>query len=194
MNQRNLLEGGKLSRRSLLGGMTLAAVAPVVRAASPRALVQSPAGTTVADGFQPRCQHAGVSLPSGWVFLSGGYQFLDSGSPLQSAQLYDPMQDEWHRAAPMATGRARHAAVALPNGDVVVLGGMGTSGLLSTVEVFLAGRNEWVRMRPMRIPRADHSVAFVDGDLLITGGITGTSIAPSTAGAEIYRLGNRRGA
>ncbi len=133
-------------------------------------------------------------MPSGWVFLSGGYPFLDAEQALTSAQLYDPSQDEWHRIAPMRTGRARHAAVALPNGDVVVLGGMGSGGLLSSVELFIAGRNEWRSLRPLRIPRADHCVVLIDDALLIAGGVTGSMMAPLTAGTEIYRLGGRQAA
>jgi hypothetical protein len=72
-----------------------------------------------------RVDHSATLLPSGRVLIAGGRSgpvgASEIGPPVHSAEFYGPAgQDVAH---PMTTARAAHAAVLLPSGDVLVIGG-----------------------------------------------------------------------
>jgi ABC-type dipeptide/oligopeptide/nickel transport system permease component len=73
----------------------------------------------------------GVLLPDGRVLFAGG-----NSQPSANADLYDPVRDSWSSLQPLAESRARPAVAVLPNGGVLVAGGAGASGRLSSAEVF----------------------------------------------------------
>ena len=52
--------------------------------------------------------------------------------PTASTEIYDPVTDSWSTAAPMASRRAAASAVALDDGSVLVIGGYGSWGQVST--------------------------------------------------------------
>jgi hypothetical protein len=52
--------------------------------------------------------------------------------PTASTEIYDPVTDSWSTAAPMASRRAAASAVALDDGSVLVTGGYGSWGQVST--------------------------------------------------------------
>jgi hypothetical protein len=78
-------------------------------------------------------------LADGMVLIAGGFTaFPFLGSPLASAEIYDPGTGNFMLTSSMHTARGRHAATSLPNGDVLVAGGMGQccGGGMVTSEVF----------------------------------------------------------
>ncbi len=86
-------------------------------------------------------------------------------------------------AASMQTARAYHSASRLPDGRVIVAGGVGSSGsILGSVEIFSAG--SWSAGPALSVPR-EHARAteLADGRVLVSGGY---SPIGSTAVAEIY--------
>jgi len=53
-----------------------------------------------------------------------------SGSSLNSAELYDPTTATWSPTASLTNVRLEHTATLLPNGQVLVAGGVDNSGVL----------------------------------------------------------------
>jgi hypothetical protein len=84
--------------------------------------------TLVAPMSSPRNAHSATSLSNGWVLVAGGYaewpSSLSLPAGLGSAELYDPAQDLWATAAPLTAPRTGHAAIPLPDGRVLALGGL----------------------------------------------------------------------
>lgn len=89
---------------------------------------------------QIRYHHAAVLLPNGKVLVSGGnddYLLAPANLVLATAEIYDPATGLWSVAASMNTPRARHAAVLLSDGKVLV------SGWDTTAELYDPASNLW---------------------------------------------------
>ena len=75
-----------------------------------------------------RAQFTLTLLPSGQVLAAGGFTGgWGDCRQLGSAELYKPGVG-WQGTGSMVTGRSGHAAVVLPSGDVLVMGGGDCSG------------------------------------------------------------------
>jgi hypothetical protein len=93
--------------------------------------------TSTGTMTQVRGSHAAASLSDGRVLLSGGYTgFPFTGSTLATAEIYDPASGTFTATAGMHAERGRHTATTLPNGTVLVSGGLNLFGVLDTAEVF----------------------------------------------------------
>jgi hypothetical protein len=129
-----------------------------------------------------RFQHSATVLANGLVLVAGGYHTLSPGStgrplpPMTSVQILDPSSGLWWNAAPMHTPRARHAAVALPDGKVLVAGGFGMTPL-SSVEIYDPDRNVWLIGGSLSLARMDHALAVVSDKVVATGGIHASPIS-----------------
>jgi hypothetical protein len=84
-----------------------------------------------------RYNHLATLMQNGQVLVTGGSN-ADTTS-LSSAELYDPVLGRWSGAANLQTGRAVFSATLLsvgPNaGSVLIVGGDGLAGTLSSVEL-----------------------------------------------------------
>jgi hypothetical protein len=58
---------------------------------------------------------------------------------LASAELYDPTVGTFSATGSMITARALAPATLLPNGQVLVAGGSGNSGVLASAELYTGG-------------------------------------------------------
>jgi hypothetical protein len=86
---------------------------------------------------QPRGAHAAATLANGSVLITGGYTaFPFTGQTLSSAEIYDPLAGAFTGTAGMHAERGRHTATPLPNGDILVAGGLSGFGILDSAEVF----------------------------------------------------------
>ncbi|HEY0412702.1 MAG TPA: kelch repeat-containing protein [Allosphingosinicella sp.] len=119
---------------------------------------------------------------------------------LASAEIYDPATGRFTSVAPLAHRRYKHGAVALPDGDVLVIGGSDErdyGGKLDTVERYDLRRGRWVaagRLAQRRFKLADASVLLPSGKVLVAGGFdrpelfdpaTGTSrLLPASLGGR----------
>ena len=85
--------------------------------------------------------------------------------------------------------RAMHTATALPDGRILIVGGLSTNNRpLSSVQIYDPFNNTWTNAAPMRTARFQHAaVALPDGRILVTGGMKHADTLLSSG--EIYSLG-----
>lgn len=86
-----------------------------------------------------RAGHTTHLLPDGRVLLVGGYALVNAGiTALKTAEIFDPTSGRFDFLI-MNHARMEHASVALPNGVVVVAGGVTEKGASpqNTIELFL---------------------------------------------------------
>ncbi len=127
----------------------------------------------------PRSQAQMARLPDGRVLLIGGVAFSAGGGPvLGSAEIFDPRNTIWLQAAPLARARYNTAAVVLPDGRVLIVGGWEAynsyeAALLNTAEVYDARSGVWSTLAPLNSGRASHTATLLpNGRVLVTGGET----------------------
>jgi hypothetical protein len=136
------------------------------------------AWAAAADMHEGRWDHAATLLPDGRVLVAGGGTVRSPRSvcSLRSAELFDPATGVWTAAPPMTDARSDHAAVPLPDGRVLVVGGILAVSLdwpanLAFCEVYDPAANAWTPTGSMRTPRALHQATPLgDGSVLVTGG------------------------
>ena len=136
----------------------------------------------------PREHHTATLLPNGKVLMAGGAGL--SGF-LSSAELYDPATGNWTNTASMNTARQNHSAILLPNGKVLVSGGFGSSGssgFLSTSEVYDPATGQWASAGVLVGAREYHTTTLLPNGKILAAGGEDSSFSP-VASAEIYDLG-----
>ncbi|MCI0581296.1 MAG: hypothetical protein L0227_00130 [Chloroflexi bacterium] len=80
---------------------------------------------------RPRDGHAATLLANGSVLITGGGP-TGTGEALSSAELWDPTSATFRAATPMLAPAARHAAILLPDGRVlIVLDASGPDGFVA---------------------------------------------------------------
>ncbi|MFM7585255.1 MAG: Kelch repeat-containing protein, partial [Caldilinea sp.] len=92
-----------------------------------------------------------------------------------AAELYDPQTDSWTQTAPMQTLRRGHSATLLPDGSVLVAGGVDptdeTYTVLASTERFDPTTLTWHPAAPLETPRLHHLARLLpDGTVLVDGG------------------------
>jgi len=129
--------------------------------------------TPATDTWTPA---APTPLPPGGTLtaLRDGRALLVAGG---NAAVYDPATGAWTATGPLGAraGGNRHAATPLPDGRVLVTGGIrgdcGKTGCLNaTAERYDPATNAWTPVAPMRAARAAHQmVALATGQVLVVG-------------------------
>ena len=131
---------------------------------------------------QMRSGHTATRLANGKVLVAGGYRLLGAATPvglLDSCELYDPATGTWTstgslRATAGGSGaRAGHTATLLPNGAVLVVGGIGVSlDTPRSTQLYDPATGAWSIAASMAAPRAGHTATLLaDGKVLIAGGL-----------------------
>ncbi|WP_428263189.1 hypothetical protein [Haliangium sp.] len=132
----------------------------------------------------PRWGHAAVRMPGGFVLIIGGVSPdpADPGGgdpvPVSELELYDPVQGSFVAAGalPADAGHTAMAVTPLPDGRVLLTGGLDPTGVaVDTVLIArldpIDGRVDLSPSDRLSVPRAGHSaVALCDGTILVTGG------------------------
>ena len=152
---------------------------------------------TFAGLFQPsRAGHTATLLPNGQVLVAGGVTSDVVDSPggtfyLSSALLYNLATGGWPVTGSMGTARVYHTATLLPNGEVLVAGGLGTNDYLSSAELYDPATGTWTPTGSLAFARADPTATLLpNGKVLVAGG-GGTNYS-SVASAELYEPGVSR--
>ncbi len=86
--------------------------------------------TATGNLHHARFAHTATKLPNGKILVAGGLDGFPGGSVLSSAELYDPASGTWTDTGSLNTARVRHTATLLPNGKVLVAGGLIAAALL----------------------------------------------------------------
>jgi hypothetical protein len=124
--------------------------------------------------------HTATRLSSGDILIVGGWGL--AGTPLQSAELFDPGTPAIASASSPLLPRAQHTATADAGRDKVLLyGGFKGIGVLAgavasteVAEVYDAGAGTFrtVSSAPMPTPRVYHTATLLNnGDVLLVGGV-----------------------
>ena len=163
-------------------GRVLAAGGAMV-VGGPSAELYDPAtGTWSVTGemLQPRrLGHTATLLSDGQVLATGGQ--WGNGT----AETYDPVSGTWSVTGPMNDNREVHDAAPLPDGRVLVAGGVGPAvgspcfcrPKLGSAEIFDPSTGEWTPTATMNaVEGAVTAVALLDGRVLVFNG----------SGAEIF--------
>ncbi|SDZ23747.1 N-acetylneuraminic acid mutarotase [Amycolatopsis xylanica] len=134
----------------------------------------APAGTMTAG----RWSHSATLLGDGRVLVAGGQGVRSpgNGTTLSSAEIYDPVAKTWTATGPMTDRRSGHQAVLLPDGRVLVIGGIATTGGgeytgLAFCELFDPATGAWTPTGTLARPRWNNTATVLtDGTVLVTGG------------------------
>jgi hypothetical protein len=134
-----------------------------------------------------RYRHAATLLQDGTVLVTGGQSTNGSLSALSSAEIYTPgtgtTPGTWTATGSMNFNRVFHAATLLPDGTVLITGGINNAGVsLQSAEIYypvsytgpnhatLAGTFQLLSA-PMVSARNQHTATLLpDGNVLIAGG------------------------
>ena len=132
-----------------------------------------------------RSNHASVALQSGDVVVFGGYNKNMNPSQLSSCEVFDVKSMSFSEICNMIEKRHRPAAVLLPNGLVLIIGGGNGYRWLNTCEFFNPADKKISRSKAkMRFGRAGHTASLLpNGKVIVCGGDLVTVVLQTT---EIY--------
>jgi hypothetical protein len=121
-----------------------------------------------------RADHSATTLGSGKVLIAGGIKGENVGDMLASAEIYDPANPGFTPTGAMATQREGQTATLLPNGTVLIAGGIRNFGYRETLrsaEIYDPGSGTFKPTADMAHHRQGHTATLLrDGRVLIAGG------------------------
>ena len=96
--------------------------------------------------------------------------------------------ETWSKVASLVTGRVKHTATLLRNGNVLIVGGLDrANNALASTEIYNPTTNRWTSAGSLRTARLDHTATLLSsGKVLVAGGLHGPFPAGSLASAELY--------
>jgi N-acetylneuraminic acid mutarotase len=153
-------------------------------------------GTWGATGtmINVRYAHTANLLPNGNVLVAGGADALVVGGSnvtvFSTAEIYSPSTGTWAATGSMSSAREGDTATLLPNGTVLVAGGLGTglngnySNYLPTAEIYDPSAGAWTLTGSMSTARyGDTATLLSNGTVLVGGGVIA---AANYLSAEIF--------
>jgi len=171
--------------------------------------------TAVAPTTDPRMGHTATLLANGKVLVTGGMSDLNAPnspldpiySTLKTTEIYDPAANTWAKGPDLTIPRVGHAAMVLPDGRILIAGGISWYTFLGIKLPTVAKETEIFNpnVNPPTITSGPsmgtaHSVfstiEIATGKFLVAGGISGislTNLGTPTAAAEIYTANSGSG-
>ncbi len=126
---------------------------------------------------QSRAFHTSHVLDDKHVILIGGYSrtsIFDTTEVNYLAEIIEVGGDRSRTVTlPMFQGRAMHTSTVLPNGDILVVGGLSARGANTSIEQYNAATRKFTPWRKsLKLGRGGHSATLLkDGRVVIVGGI-----------------------
>jgi N-acetylneuraminic acid mutarotase len=157
----------------------------------PRSMIWSPAASLT----NQRLSHTATLLPDGTVLVVGGLSEetppLDPNQTVMtSVEIYDPVANTWSAGPSMTTPRSYHTATLLPNGTVLVVGGIDSPLYrgVATTEIYDPVAKTWTSAGSLAIGRYNHTATLLtNNQVLIAGGMTQASpVGEFALYAELY--------
>jgi N-acetylneuraminic acid mutarotase len=131
-------------------------------------------------------------LQNGKVLVAGGSDDSDFSSTLVGVEVYDPEAGTWSPTGSLNAARDTHAAAALPDGRVLVVGGENWNrgfppGALSGAEVYDPAAGTWGVIAGLNAGRGRHTATLLNGgEVLVVGGEAMTTAHAVLGSAETY--------
>ncbi|MGN6672856.1 MAG: Kelch repeat-containing protein, partial [Thermomicrobiales bacterium] len=99
-------------------------------------------------------------LTDGTVLVTGGQD--SKGTPLATAERYDPERDTWTSAAMMQVPRSSPTATVLHDGRVLVVGGNSAAAPPIAAELYDPASNRWTAAPPMPAVRYGQAAVLLN--------------------------------
>jgi N-acetylneuraminic acid mutarotase len=133
-----------------------------------------------------RSSHTATLLPNGKVLIAGGMAFQNGSGTIafNSAELYDPAVGTWSPTGSLGNPRYNHTASLLPNGKVLVVGGIGNSDTAGSAELYDPAIGTWSPAGSLSTERYGHTATLLAGGQVLVAG--GFSFGAATASVELY--------
>jgi sugar lactone lactonase YvrE/N-acetylneuraminic acid mutarotase len=137
------------------------------------------AWTATASMGNARVGHTATVLRSGKVLVEGGSSLNMYDFAIPSSELYDPVTGTWTTTGRLRQRRVSATATLLPDGRVLVAGGLGApdgeeGGLvypLASAELYDPGAGTWSGTGDMAVARYSHTATLLPGgEVLVVGG------------------------
>ena len=144
-----------------------------------------------------RAEHTATLLADGRVLVAGGIADSREEERLASAELYDPATGTWQATGSMTNPRSWHTATRLPDGRVLVAGGLcdgryadgcaakDPSGAQASAEIYDPETGKWTPTGDMTTPRSLPTATLLPNDQVL---VAGTELAPDAilASSELF--------
>ncbi len=126
-----------------------------------------------------RFQHTATLLTNGYVLIAGGITNYSAAGLVPAVEIYNPTNSTWTATGPMHFPRYGHTATLLPNGQVLVAGGLGTNTSSSNnlieilpSETYNPNTGLWATNAAMLAGRmSGHTATLLqNGQVLVAGG------------------------
>ncbi|MBZ5642941.1 MAG: choice-of-anchor D domain-containing protein [Acidobacteriia bacterium] len=141
-----------------------------------------------------RIGQAEARLADGSILITGGADQNKNGALTPTAEIYDPATRKFTLTGSMNSARQLHTATLLPNGKVLVVGGVNNpmAGpnafvLVPTAELYDPVSGTFSLTGSPSVPRGEHTATLLaNGKVLIAGGLALSETNPATPSAELY--------
>jgi len=117
---------------------------------------------------------AATLLSDGRVLVAGGWHQGTDGvvALLSTAELFDPTTGQWTPTGSLSAARSAGAALTLPDGRVLVLGGTDGNSPVEPIERYDPVTGAWSVIGRMPAGSGQTVVLLTDGTVLLAGGFT----------------------
>jgi len=129
--------------------------------------------TTGSMSAGARLYETATLLPNGLVLIAGGATNTPAAFASSSAELFDPATGTFaNSTSSMSAIRQYHSATLLPNGTVLIAGGMDASGTaLFSADIYDPATDTFTPTGSLTLARRSHTATLLpNGKVLITGG------------------------